>query len=321
MAYNAWAAAGHYPGSLLSPHTEKTTVTANRFGDKVETKTVADASGEVATTRMVGHGGEVQETSVRDRITGVTHHSRTRSGSPRGYYGGYRGNSVYGGYRGYYGGSAGSLSGRPADLVATDPLWRAAHIDGGEYRAGALLDAPLHGRSAYLDDSLLSRRGAYLDAPSFARHGAYLDDPLYRRGAHLDDPLYRRGAYLDDPLYRRGAHLDDPLYRRGAYLDDPLYRGGRYLDDPLYRRGGHFDDPLDRHGAYLNDALYRRGGLFNGHEPSNWRIADPYTVGSGRPLQMEDAALIRSTGCLDIDPRLASPRRRAEELRSMPFFL
>jgi len=253
----------------------------------------------VATTRMVGHGGEVQETSVRDRITGVTHHSRTRSGSPRGYYGGYRGNSVYGGYRGYYGGSAGSLSGRPADLVATDPLWRAAHIDGGEYRAGALLDAPLHGRSAYLDDSLLSRRGAYLDAPSFARHG----------------------AYLDDPLYRRGAHLDDPLYRRGAYLDDPLYRGGRYLDDPLYRRGGHFDDPLDRHGAYLNDALYRRGGLFNGHEPSNWRIADPYTVGSGRPLQMEDAALIRSTGCLDIDPRLASPRRRAEELRSMPFFL
>merc|ERR1719329_781519 len=198
------------------------------------------------------------ETSVRDRISGVTHHSRTRSGSPRGY-GGYRGLA-------YWDGALSSLSGRPADLVATDPVWRAAHVDGGEYRSAAFLDAPLYRRGAYLGDAL-ARRGAYLDDPLFARRGAYLDDPLYRRGAYLDDPLYRRSAYLD------GA-LGDPLLSRGAYLDDP----------------------------------------------SNWRVADPYTVGSGRPFEMRDA-FYRSTGRLDADPRLASPRRRTEELRSMPLFL
>lgn len=257
MALRAWAVAGHYPGSLLSPRVEKTTVTANRLGEKVETKTVSDAAGDVATTTKVDLAGEVQETSVRDRISGVTHHSRTRSGSPRGYYGGYRG-------RLYWEGALGALSGRPGDLVATDPVWRAAHVDGGEYRSNTFLDAPFYGRGAY--------RGAYLNDPLFARRGAYLDDLGAYRGGYLSDPLYRRGAYLD-PLYR-GAYLDDVVFRRGAYLDDP----------------------------------------------SNWRVADPYTVGSGRHFDVSDA-FYRSTGRLDADPRLASPRRRAEELRSLPLFL
>merc|ERR1712166_1466561 len=132
------------------------------------------------------------------------------------------------------------------------------------------------------------------------RHGAYLGDPLARRGGYLDDPLFanRHGAYLGDPLARRGGYLDDPSFaRRGAYLDDPLFA----------RRGAYLGDPLARRGAYLDD-------------PSNWRVADPYTAGSGRPLEMRDA-FFRSTGRLDADPLLASPRRRAEELRSLPLFL
>jgi hypothetical protein len=263
MALRAWAVAGHYPGSILSPRVEKTTVTANRLGEKVETKTVSDAAGHVATTTKVDVAGAEQEISVRDRISGVTHHSRTRSGSPRGY--GYRNLA-------YWDGALSSLSGRPSDLVATDPVWRAAHVDGGEYRSATYLDAPYYRHGAYIGDSL-ARRGAYLGDPLFARRGAYLDDPLYRRS--LVDPLYLdRTAYLGDPLYRRGAYLDDVMFRRGAYLDDP----------------------------------------------SNWRVADPYTVGSGRPFEMGDA-FYRSTGRLDADPRLASPRRRAEELRSLPLFL
>jgi hypothetical protein len=118
----------------------------------------------------------------------------------------------------------------------------------------------------------------------------------------------RRGTYLDDPLYRR---LDDPLLRR---LDDPLYRGA--LADPLYR--GALGDPLLRRGAYLDDVVFRRGAYLD--DPSNWRVADPYTVGSGRIFDVRDACY-RSTGRLDADPRLASPRRRAEELRSLPLFL
>jgi len=251
------------------------TVTANRLGEKVETKTVSDAAGDIATTTKVDLAGVDKEASVRDRISGVTHHSRTRSGSPRGSWGGYRGLA-------YWDGALSSLSGRPADLVATDPVWRAAHVDGGEYRSATFLDAPLYRRGAYLGDSL-ARRGAYLDDPLFARRGAYLDDPLYRRSAYLDDPLYRRSAFLDDPLYR--GSVGDPLLSRRAYLDDVVFRRGAFLDDP-----------------------------------SNWRVADPYTVGSGRPFEMRDA-FYRSTGRLDADPRVASPRRRAEELRSLPLFI
>lgn len=306
MAMRAWAVAGHYPGSLLSPRVEKTTVTANRLGEKVETKTVSDAAGDVATTTRVGHAGEVHETSVRDRISGVTHHSRTRSGSPRGYWGGHRGNLDY------WEGAHSSLSGRPAHLVATDPVWRAAHVDGGEYRSNTFLDAPLCGRGAHIGDSL-ARRGAYLDDPLYARRSAYLDDP--RRSGYLDDPLFaRRGAYLDDPLFaRRGAYLDDP--RRSAYLDDPLWRGA--LGDPLLKRGAYLDD-VSRRVADPYNTVGRRGAYLD--HPSNWRAADPYTVGSGRSFEMRDA-FYRSTGRLDADPRLASPRRRTEELRSLPLFL
>merc|ERR1719503_330053 len=104
----------------------------------------------------------------------MTRHSRTRSESPLGLKG-MRGDPAY------WGGMDYSLSGRPAALVESDPMWRAAHIDGGLYRGDARLD-----------------------------------DPLYR--ARLDDPLYRRGPLLNDPFYRGAAYLDNPLYRSG--LDD-----------------------------------------------------------------------------------------------------
>jgi len=264
MAYGlrAWSAAGHYPGTLLSPRTEKHTVTTDRFGDRVETKQVADAYAGTAAERVVTDrfGDHLRESSVVDPISGQTQTIRVRSESPRG------------------------LRRHHWEDAFADPLYR-----GRVGLSRAALDDPLVGdyRRSALDDPLYRR--AALDDPLYRRSA--LDDPLYRRSA-LDDPLYRRNGLdgrlygrsaLDDRLYGRSA-LDDRLYGRTGFddrlygrtaLDDPLY-GGSALVDPLYRRSVdplYNDGLLDRR-TYLADPLYadplyRRSSL----DDPNWRLS------------------------------------------------
>jgi len=276
----AWASAGPYPGRLLSPRTEKTTLTRDRFGDVVETRAVSDAfAGEASETRVIGrHGDHVHETRVLtprgERV------SRTRSLSPH-------------------------AAPRVLFDDLLDPRRRVLREDFllDDLRTKTFNDrlhCGLNSRSMYLDDPLWRRPKTHVDDPALARTqylGAY-SDPLYRR-SHIDthaldhplrphsaldyrlagdygladtarlrgdyhnDHLYKRTAYdLDDPLNRRSAYLmSDPLYRRSA-LDDPLYRRSA-LDDPLYRRSA-LDDPLYRRSA-LDDPLYGRSALAAHH--------------------------------------------------------
>jgi hypothetical protein len=238
MAYGlrAWTAAGPYPGTLLSPRTEKHTVTTDRFGDRVETKHVADAVAGSAAERIVTDrfGNDLRETSIVDPISGRTHTSRVRSESPRGF--------------------------RYGRAFLDDPLYRRTAL------ADPLYDPLCRGRvglsRAGLDDPLYDP--LYRGRVGLTRAG--LDDPLY-------DPLLRRSALDADPLYRRG--LADPLYRdplyhgRAGLYSDPLYA------DPLYRRsaldsdwrlssrfGGAWGRGLyaSRFGAYDDLTLARRSG-------------------------------------------------------------
>jgi len=273
MAYGlrAWTAAGHYPGTLLSPRTEKHTVTTDRFGDRVETKHVADAFAGSAAERIVTDrfGNDLRETSLVDP-SGRTHSSRVRSESPRGLRRTFFDDPHY-----RHTGLADSLY---------DPLHR-GHVGLSRAALDDPLYDPLHrGRvglsRAALDDPLydpLHRRNA-------------LDDPLYRRGV-LADPLYRDPHYsradLADPLYRDlhygRADLADPHYRRSD-LADPLYR------DPHYRRADLRSDPL------YTDPLYRRSAL-----DGDWRMSSR-VCGRG-PFHgrsaYDDLTLARRSGNLD----------------------
>lgn len=247
MALRAWTAAGPYPGRLLSPRTEKHTVTTDRFGDRVETKQVADAVAGSAVDRIVTdrYGNDLRETAIVDPISGRTHTSRVRSESPRGFRRAYFDDPLY----------RGSVLADPL----YDPLYR-----GRLGLSRAALDDPLY-------DPLLRRTA--LDDPLYRR--AALDDPLYRRTA-LDDPLYRRTA-LDDPLYRRGVFADplyrDPLYRDPLYTD-PLYRRSALDADwrlssrvwgrgPLYSRTAYDDLTLARRSANVDAALVNRELMYD----------------------------------------------------------
>lgn len=199
----AWASAGPYPGRLLSPRTEKTTVTKDRFGDVVETRAVSDPV-----------AGETVETKVIDR--------RTRSLSPRGP------RIIFD-----------DLLDPRRRVLREDFLLDDLRVKTFNDR----LSAGLNARSLYLDDPQWRRPKTHVDERThfygYYGDGYYgaLADPLYRRSRidSLYDPLldYRVAAdyRFADPLY------NDHLYRRTAYaLDDPLRRRSAYLmNDPLYR--------------------------------------------------------------------------------------
>jgi len=274
MAYGlrAWTAAGHYPGTLLSPRTEKHTVTTDRYGDRVETKQVADAYAGSVAERVVDDrfGGHLRETSLVDPISGRTHISRVRSESPRG------------------------LRRHHWEDSFADPLLRT--------RAGlsrAALDDPLYHHSA------LDYRRSALDDPLYRRSA--LDDPLYRDHLHRDhlhrDHLHRDHLHRDH-LHRDNLHRDhlhrDPLHRDLLHRDplhrDPLHR------DPLYRRSDplYADALLDRRSYVADplyrDPLYRRSFL----DDPNWRVSSRFA--DRDPLyrrSVDDLGLARRSVHLD----------------------
>lgn len=237
-------------------------MTTDPNGDKVETKQVSDAAGDVATTKVKSfYGGEIQETSIRD-ATGRTSISRIRSESPRGRFwtrAGYWGNQAV----------VAPVARAPVVLEPSklgDSLATSLHVEARNRQ----LDDPLDARSLYPLTGPLMRRSYLLDDPLFPNG---IDLPAYRNADADTSPWCRRAAYLDDPSYRHSAYraaAGDPLYRgssdyygvhqltdplcRGAFAD-PLYRGA--FVDPLYR--STFADPLYR-GA-LVDPLYRRSAL------------------------------------------------------------
>jgi len=297
MAYGgAWAAAGPYPGTLLAPRTEKTTVTIDPNGDKVETEQVSDAvAGDLSTTRVKSfYGGEVKETTLRDAY-GRTSISRIRSESPLGRF-----HDPLWTRAGYWGNQAVVAPSIRAPVVLEpsklrDGLATSLHIEARNQQ----LDDPLDARSLYPLTGPLMRRSYLLDDPLFptgvdqpAYRNADADtSPWCRRAAYLDDPTYRHSAYrsaVGDPLYRGSSdyygarQLTDPLcrgafddsFRRGALVDplcrdalaDPLYRNA--LVDPLYRGRDALTDPLyrnalvdPRYRGALVDPLYRRSAL------------------------------------------------------------
>jgi len=319
MAYGlrAWASSGPYPGTVLSPRTEKTTVTTGPNGDRVETRQLFDPlAGDVETTRLKSfYGGDVQETRLRDAYTGRTSISRIRSESPRSRF--------------------------------VDPLWtRAGYFENQKMvapsaRPPVVLDPRKLGNE--LATSLhVEARNQHLDDPLDARSLYPLSGPLMRRSYLLDDlpttedqPVYRNAAADVSPWCRRAAYLDDPTYRHSAYrtaVGDPLYRGSsdyfgaRQLADPLLR--AELVDPLHRGRGSVADALYRglvADPLYRGS------VADPLYRGSvADPLyrgalvdpfyrsrtndQLYKGALVdpsyRRSALRSLSPRALSPRSR-----------
>jgi len=270
MAYGlrAWTAAGHYPGTLLSPRTEKHTVTTDRYGDRVETKQVADAVAGSAAERIVTDrfGDHMREMSIVDPISGRTHTSRVRSESPRGGRRHWEAAFADPLYRDRTGLTRAALD--DPRVVLDDPLYRSRVLDDPLYRS-RVLDDPLY-RSRVVDDPLYRNR--------------VIDDPLYRNRV-IDDPLYR-GRVADDPLYRSSV-LEDPLYR--SRVADPLYK------DPLYRRSAdplYSEALLDRRAQLADplyaDPLYRRSAL----DDLSWRV-------SSRTLPVRDPVLARRSALLE----------------------
>lgn len=172
---SAWAIAGPYPGTVLSPRVlspsrEKTTITTDRFGDKIETKTYRDALGdEVLRRAVVNRLGDVIETTT---VSGPHVGERLTSERP-----------------------IAPVHMRNAGL-RDDGL-----LDMREKTYADRLD-DLKARSTYLDDPLWTRSSKYLDRPLWTRPSRYLNDPLwtYRSMSYIDDPKWRRSALNDDTV-------------------------------------------------------------------------------------------------------------------------
>merc|ERR1740117_1687946 len=99
----------------------------------METKISLDGRGRDMETRRFSsrNGEEIQETSVRDAITGTMSRSRIRSESPRGFR---------------------------SRAWLDDPLCRSsALVDDPLYRGSALLNDPLYRRHALINDPLYRR--------------------------------------------------------------------------------------------------------------------------------------------------------------------
>lgn len=286
----AWASAGPYPGRLLSPRSEKTILTRDRFGDVVETRAVTDAAGDTVETTVTGRNGILRGSYLDDPL----------------YRGSYLDDPLY--RRSVYPLRAWDrayLSPRHESVTKTtngldtvettvadnavtgdQEVTRRVHNNvTGEDQVTTSVRTPRGERvsttrslsptglrdSRILFDDLLDprRRGLREDfllndlrtktfndriTSGLDKRSLYLDDPQWRRPkTRIDDPLLAR-HYYGDPL-RRYASIDsltyDPLYQYSA-LDYPL-AGDYRLADPLY------NDFLYRRSAYaVDDPLYRR---------------------------------------------------------------
>lgn len=209
MLPRAWAAAGPYPGSILSPRTDKTTVVAGPDG-AFETRVVSDmAGGAFSTTRVSDRlGFELQE-EARDRASGRRYLSRTRSLSPR---------------------------------AGVDPLWRRWPLWDeqcvvGPYARHPVVLEPTKLREPLASSLHMEARNRQLDDPLESRSLYPLNGPLMRRAYLLDDPLYAP-SLVDGPLFGNTVH-DDPLYRNSVADAEPWGRRATYLDDPTYRHSAY----------------------------------------------------------------------------------
>jgi len=300
----AWASAGPFPGRLMSPCSEKTILTRDRYGNLVETRAVSDAfAGESVETTLTGRYGEqLQETRVLDPYSGRTHVCRLRSESPKSSI--LRGSlddplyrrSVYPSraWDSAHETRTRSTNGRDTletttsdnpvtgdhevtqrvhnKVTGEDQVIHSVRTPRGERVSTTRSLSPTLTPRIHFDDLLDPRRRVL-------RENFLLDDLRTKTfNDRLDSGLSKRSLYLDDPQWRRPkTHVDDPLLARPRYYADPLFRQARVdsLYDPLYQHSaldyrladGLCNDHLHRRTAYaVDDPLYRR---------SAYLMADP----------------------------------------------
>lgn len=184
--WRSWAAGGPYPGRLPSPRLEKTTITVDRYGDRVAAKTVSDPCRGFVSQRVVRDGRLAEIAQVRDPYLGRTEVSRIRSESPprRGL-----GDPLFG------------------RMARDDPVYGREYMTYPLYRraCGSLA----HNRN--WDDA--NNGQSYLDDPFWRR--VYLNDVSGR--SYLDEPLGRTRRHWNDHARQRSDYYD--------YLGDPAWRG------------------------------------------------------------------------------------------------
>jgi hypothetical protein len=274
----AWATAGPYPGRLLSPRSEKTTLTRDRLGDVVETRAVSDVAGDSVETTVIGRGGLLRGSYLDDprllRSSYLDDPLYRRSVFPlRAYDRAYlspRHESVTKTTNG-----VDTIETVTADNAVTgehevtqkvhnnvtgeDEVVHAVRSPRGDRVTTRSLSP--RGHSRILFDDLLDPRRRGL------REDFLLDDMRTKRyNDRLTAGLNSRSLYLDDPQWRRPkTRVDDPLLAR-HYLEDPLRRYA-VSDYSLY-------DPLYRHSA-LDYPLAGRYSALDYPLAGNYRLADP----------------------------------------------
>ena len=286
----AWASAGPYPGRLLSPRSEKTTLTRDRYGDVVETRAVSDVAGDSVGTTVLGRNGLLRGSYLDDPLyrrsmyplrtldrayLSPNHETVTKTTNGVETVETITADNVFTGehevtqkmhnnftgedqvvheVRSPRGNRIRSLSPTGHSRIVFDDLLDPRRRG---LREDFLLDDM---RTKRFNDRLsagLNSRSLYLDDPQWRRPKTRVDDPVLARH-YVEDPL-RRYAVSDNSLYDplcRYSALDYPLAGnyRGADYRGVDYRGADYrLADPLY------NDYLARRTAYaVDDPLYRR---------------------------------------------------------------
>jgi hypothetical protein len=293
---------------LLSPRTEKTTLTRDRLGDVVETRAVSDVAGDSVETTVIGRGGLLRGSYLDDPLFARRGAFDDLRGSylddplfaRRGAFDDplYR-RSVYP-LRAY---DRAYLSPRHETVtktmngVDTVETVTADNVVTGEHEVTQKVhnnvtgaDEVIHavrsprgdrvttrslspgGRSRILFDDLLDPRRRGL------REDFLMDDMRTKRyNDRLSAGLNSRSLYLDDPQWRRPkTRVDDPLLAR-HYLEDPLRRYA--VSD--YSSYDQVYDPLCRHSA-LDYPLAGNYRLGHGHGHGHWHghghaagLADP----------------------------------------------
>lgn len=276
----AWASAGPYPGRLLSPRTEKTTLTRDRFGDVVETRAVSDVAGDSVETTVVGRNGLLRGSYLDDplyrrSVFPLVHQSQSHQSVTRTMDGLDTVETVT---------SDNAVTGEHEvtrkvhnNVTGEDFVTHAVRSPRGDRVATTRSLSP-RGHSRILFDDLLAprRRSSIeedflLDDLRTKTYNDRLSAGLNSRSLYLDDPQWRRPrTRVDDPLLAR-HYLEDPLRRYAVSADlgyDPLYRcsaAGRYsaLDYSLEGRYSALDcslagrySALDYPGRRLADPLY-----------------------------------------------------------------
>jgi len=287
----AWASAGPYPGRLLSPRTEKTTLTRDRLGDLVETRAVSDVAGDSVETTVIGRHGLLRGSYLDDPLyrrsiyplrtwdrayLSPSHETVTKTTNGVETVETVTADNAVTGEHEVTQKVHNNVTGED-QVVHEVSSPRGARIRSlsptGHSRIvfDDLLDPRRRGlREDFLLDDMRTKRFNDRLSAGLNSRSLYLDDPQWRRPkTRIDDPVLAR-HYVEDPLRRYAVSdysLYDPLYRSSA-LDYPLagnYRLADYrLADPLYndylaRRTAYaVDDPLYRRSAYLAaDPLYR----------------------------------------------------------------